>query len=118
MTFLGEIDLLPYNEPGTLEIGCILPKQYQNQRIGSEAVKAFLLSCLEELCYRDYKCNGHPIIKVIGTVHPNNYVSKRIITNLGMKFDKSQMRFKNPRLLYSFFPETVRPMTSINIKEG
>src|ERR1700722_8239719 len=58
MEFIGQVDLTPTDEPGTLEIGCILFKQYQDQGIGTEAVKSLIFDYVEELNRRGFKCNG------------------------------------------------------------
>ena len=48
-----------------------------------------------------FRSNALPIVKVIGTVHPENYLSRGLIKNIGITFDKFQERFGNPRLWFS-----------------
>jgi RimJ/RimL family protein N-acetyltransferase len=102
--FIGQVDLLPMGEPGVVEIGCILHECYHSMGIGTEAVRAMVLDYVEILNV-DFKFNEHPIVKVIGTVHPDNILSRKLIKSLGMIFEKSQRRFDNPRLWYAYFPE-------------
>ncbi|MGH2611414.1 MAG: GNAT family N-acetyltransferase [Rhabdochlamydiaceae bacterium] len=101
MAFIGQIDLLPSDKEGVLEIGFILHKQYQNQGFCTEAVKALIFDYIEELNYRGFTCKELPINKVIATVHPENKSSIRILQKVGMVLDKIQERFNNPRLWYS-----------------
>lgn len=101
MAFLGQIDLLPSYDYGVAEIGFILNDRYHNQGYCTEAVKAFLFDYVEELNYRNFNCFHLPVTKIIGTVHPENLSSKKIFIKMGMKFDKLETRFGNPRLWYS-----------------
>lgn len=104
MSFIGQVDLVPFDEPGVVEIGCILHKQYHKQSVGSEAVRVLMFDYVDELIKRGVKSNGAVISKVIGTVHPENLGSKRIIEKFGMTFEKFQERFNSPRLWYSYSP--------------
>jgi RimJ/RimL family protein N-acetyltransferase len=101
MTFIGLLDLIPTEEPGTLELGCILYREFHNQGLPLEACRAFTYDYVKELNRRGFKCKGVPISKVIATAHPKNYASQRLIKNLGMTWDKEQDRFGNPRFWYS-----------------
>ncbi len=100
--FTGQIDILPSDEFGSCEIGCIFHRQYQNQGFFPEASRAFLFGLVPEMYYEGHKYNGFPINKVVVTTHPKNYASKRIIESVGMSFDKVEERFGNPRLWYSY----------------
>jgi [ribosomal protein S5]-alanine N-acetyltransferase len=100
MTFLGQIDLLPTKEPGSVEIGFILHEKYQNQGFCSEAVKFILFEYIEEINFqRKYK--GCQINKIIATAHPLNQPSKRVLQKFGMTLDRIKDRFGHPRLWYS-----------------
>jgi Acetyltransferases, including N-acetylases of ribosomal proteins len=99
--FIGLADLLPINELGTVEIGCILYRQYHNQGFPLEACTALSFDYLENLNSSGFTLEGIPISRVIATAHPKNYASQRLIKNLKMTFDKTQERFGNPRLWYS-----------------
>lgn len=101
MAFIGHIDLIPIDEPGSVEIGCIFDRRYHNQGFCSEAVRAFIFTYIESLNNEGFKSNGFVINKIIATVHPSNYASKRIIQNIGMTLDKSEERFGHPRLWFS-----------------
>jgi trans-aconitate 2-methyltransferase len=116
LKFIGQVDLAPTNEPGELEIGCILFKQYQDQGVGTEAVKALMFDYVEELNHRGIKCNDLPITKIMGTVHPQNYLSRSLIKKFGMTFDKFQERFGNPRLWYSLTVKNKRNECLQNIE--
>jgi [ribosomal protein S5]-alanine N-acetyltransferase len=104
MAFIGQIDLLPSEEPGVLEIGFILHKQYQNQGFCTEAAKALIFEYVEELNSKAFKYNGIPISKIIATVHPENKSSRKLLQKIGMTLNKIQERFGNIRLWYSIQP--------------
>lgn len=102
MAFVGQVDLLPFDEEeGVLEIGCILHMNYHKQKIGTESVRLLIFNYVNELIARGFSVGRAPIRKVIGTVHPENLGSKKIIENAGMTFDKFGTRFGHPRLWYS-----------------
>jgi RimJ/RimL family protein N-acetyltransferase len=107
MVFIGQADLLPADEPGTVEIGCILNRKYHNQGFPLEACRALTFEYIEELNCRGFKNDEIQITKVIATAHPKNYASQKLIKNLEMTFDKIQERFGNPRLWYSRVINTV-----------
>ncbi len=106
MSFIGQFDLMPIGEPGVVEIGCILHNQSQNQGFCTEIIKTFINDYIEELNYRNFKCNGLSIIKVIATAHPKNNASNKIVKKIGMAFEKFEKRFGNPRLWYSYILPT------------
>lgn len=107
MAFIGQIDLIPFNEPGVVEIGCIFDRKYHNQGFCPEAVRAFVFAYVNELNNKGFKFNGVPINRVIATVHPANLPSKRVLQNIGMTFEKSEERFGHPRLWFSFIPKSL-----------
>ncbi|MES2273152.1 MAG: GNAT family N-acetyltransferase [Chlamydiota bacterium] len=97
MSFIGHIDCLPTNTAGIIEIGYILHNHFQNQGFCSEAVRAFLFDYISTM---NSRVDGIKIYRVIATVHPENSASKKIIENLGMRFEKSLNRFGQPRIKY------------------
>lgn len=102
MSFLGQIDLMPTEEPGVVEVGFILHSEFQNQGFCSEALKAFLFEFIAELASRGYKSNQKKISEVIATAHPENDPSNAVLKKAGMNLIKFKTRFSNPRLWYSF----------------
>jgi trans-aconitate 2-methyltransferase len=104
-SFIGQIDILPFDKHGTVEIGCIFDKHFHNQGFPMEALRAFIFSFINEINTQCFKYHGSPINKVIATVHPSNKASKRIVQNLGMTFEKTEERFGNPRLWFSLILE-------------
>jgi ribosomal-protein-alanine N-acetyltransferase len=109
MTFIGQIDLLPSDEPGIVEIGFILSSKYQNKGFCTEAAKAFLYDYIPELTHQGYSSKGSLIRGVMATVHPDNSPSRQVIEKIGMRFEKFQSRFGLPRLWYSLgYPRTKR----------
>ena len=101
MNFIGHIDLLPTKEPGVLEIGFILHEQYQGQNFCTEAVKTLVFDLIKELNKRGYSYKDSSIIEVVATVHPDNIASKRVLEKIGMKFERFQIRFGQPRMRYT-----------------
>ncbi len=101
-TFIGQIDLIPANEPGTLEIGCIFHRQFQGVGLPLEAMKMFSRHYVQAMCANGFKCNEKPIQKIIATAHPNNFATQRLVKYLGGSFEKSQERFGQPRLWFSY----------------
>lgn len=101
--FMGQIDLIPSFEcENVVEIGCIFYRKYHNQQFAMEGLDAFLQHYIPYLNKYNFNWNYVPIKKVIATVHPNNYPSKKLIENLGMVFEKYQERFGHPRLWYFY----------------
>lgn len=104
MTFIGQIDVMPYEQPGVVELGCIFDRRYHNQGFCPEVLRAVIFEYIKILNKKGIKCNGQLVYKVMATVHPKNFASKRIIHNIGMQLDKTEERFGNPRLWYSLEP--------------
>jgi len=100
MVFLGQIDLLPTDEPGSVEIGFILHEKYQNQGFCSEAVNFFLFEYIEKINFKN-KHAGLSVNKIIATTHPLNQSSKSVLQKFGMTLDGIKERFGHPRLWYS-----------------
>ncbi|HEY5235465.1 MAG TPA: GNAT family N-acetyltransferase, partial [Rhabdochlamydiaceae bacterium] len=109
MTFIGQIDLLPSDKPGVVEIGFILLPKYQNKGFCSEGVKALLSDYLNELNAKGYTCKGAVIREVMATVHPENLPSKKLMEKMGMNFKRLHNRFGSPRLWYSYKLPLLQP---------
>lgn len=102
MDFIGQIDLLPSEEFGAIEIGFILCRKFHNQGFCTEAVRAIVFEYTDFLNNSgEFVCDYLPINKIIATVHPENKSSRRVLEKLGMTLDKIQDRFGAPRLWYS-----------------
>lgn len=99
--FVGQADLIPFSDPGVVEVGCIFDRQYHHRGFAREAIRALIFDYVKALGEREFKCNGSFIYKIIATAHPENHASKRLIENLGMMFDKLEERFGHPRLWFS-----------------
>lgn len=100
--FIGQADLFPTDEPGVLEIGCILLKQFQRMKYGTEAVKALIIDYIDDLIHRNIKDRGMSLYKILGTVHPDNLPSNMLVRKCGMQVNKFQERFGNPRIWYYY----------------
>lgn len=112
--FIGQIDLLPSDEVGVLEVGFILHAHYHNQGFCSEAVKSIIFDYVETLNNGNFQCDELPINKVMATVHPKNEFSRKVLLKVGMTLEKIQDRFDQPRLWYS----VIIPLITKNIKIG
>lgn len=100
-SFIGQVDLLPTDEAGTVEIGCIFHRQFHNTGYCPEAVKTLVFHYVSDLHERDYKFEGNLISTLIASAHPKNYASIRQIRNLGLAFSGSTDRFASKRHIYS-----------------
>lgn len=102
--FYGQFDLLPLEEPGVTEIGCILLKEHQNKGICKGICKIFLLEYIPMINQMSeiFVSDEMPIRKIIGTCHPKNYPSRRTLESLGMVCFQESQRFNQPRLWYAY----------------
>ena len=99
--FVGQVDLLPTDDPSTVEIGCILFQQFQSSGIGTEATRAMIFQYTRVLFEKGYRnLIGLPIDKIMGTVHPNNRASLCLVRKIGMVFQKNKERFGKPRMWF------------------
>jgi ribosomal-protein-alanine N-acetyltransferase len=112
--FIGQIDFLPSDELGVIEVGFILHAHYHNQGFCSEAVKSIIFDYVETLNNGNFQCDELPINKVMATVHPKNASSRKVLLKAGMTLEKIQDRFGQPRLWYS----VAIPLITKNIKVG
>src|SRR3989338_10678490 len=99
-SFIGQMDFMPAEGPGIVEIGCILFRQYHNQGFPSEALSFFIKEYVKKINDLGFSSNGAPIQKVTATAHPKNYSSQRLIKSLGMIFERQEDRFNSSRFRY------------------
>lgn len=105
-SFIGQIDLVPMEEKGVVEIGVILDDHYHKQGFCGEAVRALMFDYVHELNCSGLKCHGIPVKKIVATVHPDNDPSRKVFEKAGMRCNGKQERFGAPRLWYSYIPES------------
>ena len=96
-SFIGHIDLMPSERSDILEVGYILHSKFQGLGFASEALRAFLFDFVPYLVENQYI---DFVERVMATVHPDNQPSKRLLEKVGMKFEKMENRFNQPRLWY------------------
>jgi len=101
-SFIGQIDLVPTDNPGEVEIGWIFHKEFQGKGFCSEAVLDFLLPFIHRIAQMGFKTGGLLVYKVIATAHPENIASNRVIQKAGLSMYQSQLRYGGkPRNWYS-----------------
>ena len=64
-------------------------------------MEALVFDFIKELNKRGYSYKDSSITEVIATVHPDNIASKRVLEKIGMKFERFQIRFGQPRMRYT-----------------
>ena len=92
-TFIGQVDAVPTNEPGEIEIGWIFLKEFQNLGYCSESVIFFLIPFIKNLVYQKVEILGKIINRIIATAHPENKASQRIMKKAGLSFYKKGLRY-------------------------
>lgn len=95
--FVGHFDLIPINSFKTVEIGCILKREFHHKGLGLEGAKVLVCEYIKELNRR-----GFQIEKVIATTHPKNFPSIAILKSIGMNREKKGFRFGSPRIWYGY----------------
>lgn len=101
LTFIGQIDALPTEIPGEIEIGWIFKKEFQNQGYCTEAVNTFLIPLIKEVAFDGVEASGSKINRIVATAHPNNIASQKIMMKSGLSFYKKGLRYGgNPRNWY------------------
>lgn len=98
-SFIGQVDLFPTDRVDTVEIGCILFKEFQGKGYGTESVKAIIFDLVKKINLSGLLENQ--IKKVMGTVHPKNIASQTVVKKCGMEPYKVKTRFNNPRVWYN-----------------
>lgn len=105
--FIGQVDLVPTGDPGEVEIGWIIHKQFQGQGYCSEAVLDFLIPYIKILAKNKIKTHGALIDNIIATAHPENLASNKMILKAGLSLYKQANRYGgNPRNWYNLKLET------------
>ena len=106
-TFVGQVDLVPTENPGEVEIGWIFHKEFHSKGICTEAVLNFLMPFVYKLAKMGYKSNGRLINRIIATAHPENIPSNKVIQKAGLVMYQTCLRYGgNPRNWYSLDLET------------
>lgn len=100
--FIGQLDFLPSDRPGVVEIGCILHRKYHNQGFPKELIRVFIMVLTDEINSTGLGIGKNSIETIIATVHPKNLPSQRTLEQFGMTFDRCEDRFGAPRLWYSY----------------
>jgi [ribosomal protein S5]-alanine N-acetyltransferase len=99
--FIGQVDLVPTEIPGEVEIGWILHTAFQNKGYCSEAVLEFLMPVVDEIRKKEFKTHNLVVNRVIATAHPENISSNKIILKAGLSLYQFQLRYGgNPRNWY------------------
>lgn len=101
-SFIGQIDLLPQECHGVVEIGCILRPEYQGLGLGTELLSSFIRCVVPEINRLGTSDVGLPIWRIVATAHPNNLACNRVLQKIGMQFDALGTRFNQPRIWYYY----------------
>jgi RimJ/RimL family protein N-acetyltransferase len=100
--FIGQVDLVPTEIPGELEMGWIFHKQFHGKGYCSEAVLEFLIPLIKETRKLKFKTNNKIVNRVMATAHPENIPSNRMIIKAGLKLYKTGLRYGGqPRNWYA-----------------
>ncbi len=91
--FIGQVDLVPTDNPGEVEIGWIFHKAFQNKGYCSEAILEFLMPVINEIRKEEFKANGLVVNKIIATAHPENIPSNKIMQKAGLSLYHFQLRY-------------------------
>ncbi len=91
--FVGQVDLVPTENPGEVEIGWILLEKFHGQGLCSEAVMSFLMPLVQRIVNMKLKSRGVVINRVIATAHPENIASNKIIQKAGLMLYQKELRY-------------------------
>ncbi|MCP5469716.1 MAG: GNAT family N-acetyltransferase [Chlamydiales bacterium] len=100
-SFIGQVDLLPTDEEGTVEIGYIFLRQFHFMGYCQEAIQGLISEYVPSLQEKRFFTNGGPIQKLVASAHPQNYASLKQIQKLGMSFNSATKRFGAERYIFS-----------------
>jgi ribosomal-protein-alanine N-acetyltransferase len=92
-TFVGQVDLVPTDKPGEVEIGWIFSMEFHHQGLCTEAVLSFLMPLIHRLAQMKFKAKGVVINRVIATAHPENIPSNKIIQKAGLALYRTGLRY-------------------------
>ena len=99
--FVGQIDLVPTENPGEVEIGWIIRKEFHHQGLCTESVLEFLMPFINKIAQMGYTSNGTTVNRVIATAHPKNIPSNKIIQKAGLALYQTKLRYDGkPRNWY------------------
>ncbi len=98
--FIGHFDILPTENPGIVEAGCILKREFHCKEFALEGIKALVFDYVNAFNSNGFHVQGLPIRKVIASTHPKNFPSIAIIESIGMVKEKESTRFGKPRIWY------------------
>ena len=91
--FVGQVDLVPTENPGEVEIGWIFLEGFHGQGLCTEAVMSFLMPLVQRIVNMKLKVRGVVINRVIATAHPENIPSNKIIQKAGLTLYKTGLRY-------------------------
>lgn len=91
--FVGQVDLVPTENPGEVEIGWIFLEKFHGQGLCSEAVMSFLMPLVQRIVNMKLKSKGAVINRVIATAHPENIASNKIIQKAGLTLYQTGLRY-------------------------
>ncbi len=91
--FVGQVDLVPAENPGEVEIGWIFLGEFHGQGLCSEAVMSFLMPLVQRIVNMKFKSKGVEINRVVATAHPENISSNKIIQKAGLLLDRKGLRY-------------------------
>jgi len=91
--FVGQVDLVPTENPGEVEIGWIFKKEFHHQGLCSEAVISFLMPLVRKIVEMKVVSRGEIVHRVIATAHPENIPSNKIIQKAGLSFYQLGLRY-------------------------
>jgi RimJ/RimL family protein N-acetyltransferase len=91
--FVGQVDLVPTDKPGEVEIGWIFRKEFHHQGLCTEAVLSFLMPLVHRLVEMKFKAKGVVVNRVIATAHPKNIPSNKIIQKAGLIHFQTRLRY-------------------------
>ena len=91
--FIGRCGLLPWTIDGIyeVEVAYMIAKEYWGQGLATEAARGIAQYAFDEL----------GLSRLICLIDEQNAASKKVATNIGMRFEKAGSDDKGPFLLYS-----------------
>jgi RimJ/RimL family protein N-acetyltransferase len=91
--FVGQVDLVPTENPGEVEIGWIFNGEFHHQGLCSEAVMGFLMPLVRKIVEMGVVSKGEIVRRVIATAHPENIPSNKVIQKAGLTFYQFGLRY-------------------------
>lgn len=101
-SFVGQVDLVPTDNSGEVEIGWIFHKNFHNKGFCSEAVLNFLMPLINKIHQMNFNAGLQRVNRIIATAHPENIASNKVIEKAGLTLYQQKLRYEgNPRNWYS-----------------